>query len=203
MSGMEPMLIGAAIGGGISAARGGNPLTGALLGGITGGVGRGLWGAAGSAASNAATTGLSTAGGTLAPTLGAELGAGGAAIGNSVGLAAPTSFSGYGLLPAETSLAAGDASLAAPSSFSGVGVTSAATPSFMDKLKQMPGAAVDWVKANPQSALQGASLLNDMHHTNRMQMPGASPILHGQAPQQNDMYLASLLQGQRQPVSLI
>ena len=38
MSGMEPMLIGAALGGGISAARGGNPITGALLGGIGGGV---------------------------------------------------------------------------------------------------------------------------------------------------------------------
>ncbi len=43
MSGMEPMLIGAALGGGISAARGGNPLTGALLGGITGGVGGGVF----------------------------------------------------------------------------------------------------------------------------------------------------------------
>lgn len=38
MSGMEPMLIGAALGGGMSAARGGNPITGALLGGIGGGV---------------------------------------------------------------------------------------------------------------------------------------------------------------------
>lgn len=44
MSGMEPMLIGAALGGGISAARGGNPITGALLGGITGGVGSSLIG---------------------------------------------------------------------------------------------------------------------------------------------------------------
>jgi hypothetical protein len=39
MSGMEPMLIGAALGGGISAAKGGNPLTGALIGGATGGLG--------------------------------------------------------------------------------------------------------------------------------------------------------------------
>lgn len=38
MSGMEPMMIGAALGGGASALRGGNPLTGALLGGIGGGV---------------------------------------------------------------------------------------------------------------------------------------------------------------------
>jgi hypothetical protein len=36
---MEPALIGAALGGGISAAKGGNPLTGALIGGATGGLG--------------------------------------------------------------------------------------------------------------------------------------------------------------------
>lgn len=45
-----PMLIGAALGGGLSAARGGNFLTGALLGGIGGGVGAGLLGSAGGAA---------------------------------------------------------------------------------------------------------------------------------------------------------
>ena len=56
MSGMEPMLIGAALGGGISAARGGNPLTGALLGGITGGVGGGIWNAAQGAAGAASTS---------------------------------------------------------------------------------------------------------------------------------------------------
>lgn len=38
-TGMEPILLGAAIGGGTSALRGGNPLQGALLGGLTGGVG--------------------------------------------------------------------------------------------------------------------------------------------------------------------
>lgn len=57
MSGMEPMLIGAALGGGISAARGGNPLTGALLGGITGGVGSSLMGA-GAAASGASAANI-------------------------------------------------------------------------------------------------------------------------------------------------
>lgn len=62
MSGMEPMLIGAALGGGISAARGGNPITGALLGGITGGIGGGVFnaaqGAASAAASPAAVSGI-------------------------------------------------------------------------------------------------------------------------------------------------
>jgi hypothetical protein len=38
-TGMEPILLGAAVGGGTSALRGGNPLQGALLGGLTGGVG--------------------------------------------------------------------------------------------------------------------------------------------------------------------
>ncbi len=56
MSGMEPMLIGAMLGGGVSAARGGNPLKGALLGGIGGGIGGAALGA-GSAASTAGMTG--------------------------------------------------------------------------------------------------------------------------------------------------
>jgi hypothetical protein len=48
------MLIGAALGGGVSAARGGNPLTGALLGGIGGGVFGAASGAAGAATGGAA-----------------------------------------------------------------------------------------------------------------------------------------------------
>lgn len=58
MSGMEPMLIGAALGGGISAARGGNPITGALLGGIGGGVFSGASGLAGAAAAPQAAAGI-------------------------------------------------------------------------------------------------------------------------------------------------
>ncbi len=56
MSGMEPALIGAALGGGASAAMGKNPIQGALLGGLTGGV----YGAASSAASNVAGQQLAT-----------------------------------------------------------------------------------------------------------------------------------------------
>jgi hypothetical protein len=51
---MEPMLIGAMLGGGVSAARGGNPLKGALLGGIGGGVFGAASGAAGAATGGAA-----------------------------------------------------------------------------------------------------------------------------------------------------
>jgi len=44
-TGMEPILIGAAVGGISSAAQGGDPLKGALLGGVTGGVGGAISGA--------------------------------------------------------------------------------------------------------------------------------------------------------------
>lgn len=55
MSGLEPVLIGAAIGGGTSAAMGGDPLQGALMGGITGGAASGLGGLAAGASSGAAS----------------------------------------------------------------------------------------------------------------------------------------------------
>jgi hypothetical protein len=59
-----PMIIGAALGGITSAARGGNPLTGALLGGIGGGVfgaASGAAGAAGSAAGAAQAANIAAA----------------------------------------------------------------------------------------------------------------------------------------------
>lgn len=84
MSGMEPMLIGAALGGGVSAARGGNPLTGALLGGIGGGVFGAASGAAG-AATGAGTAGAAQAAGIAANpalSMGAANTAAGAAMAN-------------------------------------------------------------------------------------------------------------------------
>lgn len=81
MSGMEPMLIGAALGGGISAARGGNPITGALLGGIGGGVISGASGLASAAAPQAAA---GTGGGFLGGGYG------------SIGLAGQTALQGAG-----------------------------------------------------------------------------------------------------------
>lgn len=59
MSGMEPLLIGAALGGASSAAMGKNPIQGALLGGLGGGVLGAASGMAGAA--NAATAGASAA----------------------------------------------------------------------------------------------------------------------------------------------
>ena len=79
---MEPMLIGAALGGGISAARGGNPLTGALIGGATGGLGgsfaSGFGGAAGTPAAGIMGTGAGYAGNALAaaPTFAQQVGGG-------------------------------------------------------------------------------------------------------------------------------
>jgi len=70
MSGMEPILIGAALGGGMSAARGGNPLTGALLGGITGGIGSAAMGAASAGA--ATGTGIGAGGASLPGIMGAS-----------------------------------------------------------------------------------------------------------------------------------
>jgi hypothetical protein len=56
-TGMEPLLIGAAIGGGSAALQGGDPLKGALLGGLTGGIGSGIAGALGGSAGAAGAAG--------------------------------------------------------------------------------------------------------------------------------------------------
>ena len=77
MSGMEPILIGAALGAGASGIMGGNPLQGALLGAAGGGLG-GLAGGAGGAASGAAGGASGAAGGAAGAAGGAATGAGGA-----------------------------------------------------------------------------------------------------------------------------
>ena len=88
---MEPMLIGAALGGGISAAKGGNPLTGALIGGATGGLGgsfaSGFTGAAGAPAAEIMGTGAGYAGNALAtaPTFMQQVGGGLTNVGSSLG----------------------------------------------------------------------------------------------------------------------
>ena len=74
MSGFEPILIGAALGAGTSAAMGGNPLQGALLGGVTGGIGGGL-GGVGSAAATGANTAVAPLAGRVGDTLAQTVGA--------------------------------------------------------------------------------------------------------------------------------
>jgi len=91
MSGMEPMLIGAALGGGISAAKGENPLKGALIGGATGGLGgsfvSGFTGAAGAPAAEIMGTGAGYAGNALAaaPTFAQQVAGGLTNVGSSLG----------------------------------------------------------------------------------------------------------------------
>ncbi len=76
------MMIGAALGGGTAAIKGGNPLQGALMGGLTGAAGGaftgGAMGAAGTPASGIMGTGAGFAGNQLAaaPTLMQQLGGG-------------------------------------------------------------------------------------------------------------------------------
>jgi len=76
MSGIEPILIGAALGAGSSAVMGGDPLKGALMGAAGGGIAGGL-GGVGSAATAGANTALAplagTAGSTIPQTVGASL----------------------------------------------------------------------------------------------------------------------------------
>jgi len=126
---MEPMLIGAALGGGMSAARGGNPLTGALLGGIGGGVFGAARGAAGSAAGAAGTTAAgTTAAGTTAANLTAVPAFGGQAF--QVGAnAVPAAgiFSGGG-----TAALGGINPITAAGPSTGMIPSSLAPPSFMD-----------------------------------------------------------------------
>lgn len=80
MSGIEPILIGAALGAGTSAVTGGNPLQGALMGGVTGGIGAGISGAAaGTAGATAASAGGGAASLSAANMLGTGLSDAGAA----------------------------------------------------------------------------------------------------------------------------
>jgi hypothetical protein len=91
MSGMEPILIGAALGGGISAAQGKDPLKGALIGGVTGGVGgsfaSGFTGAAGTPAAGIMGSGAGYAGNAMAtaPTFMQQVGGGLSGVGSSLG----------------------------------------------------------------------------------------------------------------------
>lgn len=106
-----PMLIGAALGGGISALRGGNPLTGALMGGLGGALG--------------GATGL--LGGT---TSGITSGTGGGFVGGgygSLGLAGQTALQGAG------SAAGGASSGFLGNTMAGIGKDFGALQSFMQQ----------------------------------------------------------------------
>lgn len=143
-TGMEPILIGAALGGVSSAAQGGDPLKGALLGGLTGGVGSGIAGALGGAA-----TAGSTIAGTSIPSVGASLGT------TAAEFATPSLF-GAGATPGISGLTSvmpeaisGGLSAATPPSVTALGapsVTSTALPM---------GGALDAVRSMGFNPAQG------------------------------------------------
>jgi hypothetical protein len=170
-----PMILGAALGGGISAARGGNPLLGALLGGVGGGV----FGAASGGAAAAANAGAG-----LAPAAtGLKLGAAGA-----TGLTAPAAFSGLGLTPATSGLAAGTASLAPPA-MAGYGLAPAATSvSFMDTLSQIPKSFSQFNRENPFVTNMASNAAQEEFRQKQVANPG---LLRGRPADEQAMQYTS------------
>lgn len=122
MSGMEPMLIGAALGGGVSAARGGNPLKGALLGAVGGGLGGAVLGA-GNAAATAGMTGASAV-----------------PVGSTAGAALPAAPGAAGVFAAPTM-----PTFAATGGSTGLIPSITAPATLMDQI----GAATKFAKENP------------------------------------------------------
>jgi hypothetical protein len=173
MSGVEPMLIGAMLGGGVSAARGGNPLKGALLGAVGGGLGGAVLGAG----SSAATAGMS---GASAVPVGS---AAGAALPAAPGVAASAPFA-TATMP--TFAATGGSTGLIPS------ITAPAT--LMDQL----GAAAKFSKENPfqmnlasnimqQNAQEDAQRLAEMRARSGLmtgkQIPQSQPVSSFGVPQ--------------------
>lgn len=157
-----PMLIGAALGGGLSAARGGNFLTGALLGGIGGGVGAGLLGSAG------------TAGGIGASTVGAAL-------------TPSANVATVGVEGLKQGLFAGGGNLAGMTT--GIGAVPASAPSgFLANTMAGMGkdftAVTDWAKANPIDALKGAQIGKNILFPEQQPMPQSAGLMRGQQMQQ-------------------
>jgi len=164
-------MVGAALGGGMSAARGGNPIKGALLGAVGGGIGGAVAAGAGTSAMAAANAGAG-----LAPA------ATGLKMGAATGLTAPTSFSGMGLAPASAGLAPGVANLAPPA-MTGVGLSPAATSvGLLETLKQVPSALNTFTKENPFTTNVASNLAQQEMNSQPIQSMG---LMRGnQIPQQ-------------------
>jgi hypothetical protein len=202
MSGMEPMLIGAMLGGGVSAARGGNPLKGALLGAVGGGIG----GAALNAGNVAATAQMT---GATMPAVGTGVSAGAALPAAGTATAAQAAN-----IAANPALSFGAANTAAGSTMVNPGIFATATqpvyaatggstgliPSItapatlMDQL----GAAAKFSKENPfqmnlasnimqQNAQEDAQRLAEMRARSGLisgkQIPQSQPVSSFGVPQ--------------------
>ena len=173
MSGIEPILIGAALGAGTSAAMGGDPLQGALMGGVTGGVGAGVGGAAaGSTGAVAGSTGGGAASLTAANLMGSGLSDAGAAALMGTGLSdAAMAAQAMGFTTATDAIGAGlmDAS----------GV---ATPMGMERLAAV-GAPLASKGGMSSMMKQMSPMMKGMGGQQPQPQMSAPNIKRGQAPQ--------------------
>ena len=164
MSGMEPMLIGAMLGGGVSAARGGNPLKGALLGAVGGGIGGAVLGA-GNAAATAGMTGASAV-----------------PVGSTAGAALPAAPGAAGVFATPTM-----PTFAATGGSTGLIPSITAPATLMDQI----GAATKFAKENPFQMNMASNILEQDAQREAMrdaEMRARSGLITGKpmqpAPQQ-------------------
>lgn len=190
MSGIEPILIGAALGAGTSAVAGGDPLQGALMGGVTGGVGAGLSGAAaGSAGATAASTGGGAASLSAANMLGTGLSDAGAA-----------ALMGTGL--SDAAMAAQAMGIGTVSDAIGAGFMNAsgvATQAGMERLASVGAPlASQGGMGGMQSMMQNLSpMMQSMGGGQQQRQMKAPSMKPGQAPQVADPMMSLIDERQR------
>ena len=185
MSGMEPMLLGAALGGGISAARGGNPITGALLGGIGGGVFGGASGLASAKLAAAAPTGT----GALAGAGGSGMFTAGTQVANPATYFTagnPAASLGNALMP-EGAIAASTPAMSAPT--------------LMQTVKEIPNSFGTFSRENPLMTNMGGQMLRDELNPQPMAAATQAGLLRGNPIPLEQQQFASM--PPRQPISLI
>lgn len=188
MSGMEPMLIGAALGGGMSAARGGNPITGALLGGMGGAVFGGASGLASAKLAAAAPTGT----GALAGAGGSGMFTAGTQVANP--MASGTYFSSG--MPA--------ASMGNAKMFEGAVAASTpamSAPTLMQTVKEIPNSFGTFSRENPLMTNMGGQMLRDELNPQPMAAAPTPGLLRGNPIPLEQQQFASM--PPRQPISLI
>lgn len=179
MSGMEPMLLGAALGGGISAARGGNPITGALLGGIGGGVFGGASGLASAKLAAAAPTGT----GALAGAGGSGMFTAGTQVANPATYFTagnPAASLGNALMP-QGAIAASTPAMSAPT--------------LMQTIKEIPNSFGTFSRENPLMTNVGGQMLRDEFRTQPMAAATQPGLLRGTpSPEQPPQYAMAMPQ---------
>ena len=189
MSGMEPMLLGAALGGGISAARGGNPITGALLGGMGGAVFGGASGLASSKLAAAAPTGtgaLAGAGKSGMFTAGTQVPNAMGASGTYFSSGMPAASAGNAFMP-EGAIAASTPAMSAPT--------------FMQTVKEIPNSFGAFSRENPLMTNVGGQMLRDELNPQPMAAATQPGLLRGNPIPLEQQQFASM--PPRQPISLI